>query len=49
MITADARWLVVGLLSLALLSVQAWAGGAQWQSHMDAAVEAYVDGDWPSV
>ncbi len=42
----NTRWLLGGLLSLALLSVQAWAGAEQWQSHTDAAVAAYVDGDY---
>lgn len=46
MINLNARWLVVGLFSVALLSVQAWAGPEQWQNHMDAAVEAFVDGDY---
>ena len=46
MITLIARWLVLGLASLILLSVQTSAGIEQWQSHMDAAVEAFVDGDY---
>ncbi len=45
MIALKARWILAGLLSLSFWSAFAWAGAEEWQSHMDAGVEAYVDGD----
>ncbi len=45
MIALKTRWILAGLLSLSFWSAFAWAGAEEWQSHMDAGVEAYVDGD----
>ncbi len=45
MIALKARWILAGLLPLSFWSAFAWAGAEDWQSHMDAGIEAYVDGD----
>ncbi len=46
MITNMTRWLLAGLVCLALWSAHASAHDRAWQSYIDAAVEAYVEGDY---
>ena len=47
MITYKTKWLLVGLVCLALWPAHASAQGDPWQSYMDAGVEAYQQGNYP--
>ena len=40
------RWMIAALLCLVVWPGHGFAQDARWQSHMDAAVEAYVEGDY---
>ncbi len=46
MITHTTRWLLAGLLSLSFWSAATSSEDGRWQSFMDNAVEAFVDGDY---
>ncbi len=46
MTTTKTRWLLAGLVCLALWPAHASAQGDPWQSYMDAGVEAYLQGDY---
>ena len=46
MIMHKTTWLLAGLLCLALWLAYAWGQGGHWQSYMDAALAAHVDGDY---
>ena len=46
MTTQRSKWFLAGLLCLALWSAHASAHDGTWQSYIDGAVEAYVEGDY---
>ncbi len=46
MTTQRSKWFLAGLLCLVLWPTHASAHDKTWQSYMDAAVEAYVEGDY---
>jgi len=46
MTTQRSKWFLAGLLCLVLWSTYASAQDRAWQSYIDAAVEAYVEGDY---
>ena len=46
MTTKRSKWFLAGLLCLVLWPTHASAQDRAWQSYIDAAVEAYVEGDY---
>ena len=46
MMMSKTKWLLAGLLCLALWPAHAWGQGERWQGYIDAAFAAYVDGDY---
>ncbi len=47
MITHKAKWLLVGLVCLALWPAHASAQGGLWETYMAAGVKAYQQGNYP--
>ena len=47
MITHKTRWLLAGLVCLALWPAHAPAQGGLWETYMDAATKAYQQGNYP--
>ncbi len=47
MTTDKTRWLLVGLVCLALWPVHAFAQGGLWETYMAAATAAYQQGNYP--
>ena len=47
MITHKTKWLLVGLVCLALWPAHASAQGGLWETYMAAATKAYQQGNYP--